>query len=279
MKRLISVTSLLVLSLVGTVGAQLAAPNAMGVSLGHIHYHVRDVEAYKKFWMALGAQPTKLGTTDVMKLQDVLIFLSQGEASAGASIISHVAFRVPSLAKLDAQALKLEIYKDLPGVGFAFSPDGDRVELFDNMAPNAYFTLENGKPDPSLRYSNKINVPILPHHIHLYVPEGAQAEARSWYLKMFGGTPGKRYNYTAVDLPGINLNFSGSKTPLATTKGRRLDHIGFEVKNLEAFCKKLEASGVKLDSPYTKRPTGIATAFLTDPWGTYIELTEGLNRL
>jgi hypothetical protein len=30
--------------------------------------------------------------------------------------------------------------------------------------------------------------------------------------------------------------------------------------------------------PYTKRPdAGIAVAFLTDRWGTYIELTEGLD--
>ena len=58
-----------------------------------------------------------------------------------------------------------------------------------------------------------------------------------------------------------------------------MDHIGFEVKNLEAFCKKLEANGVKFDIPYRKIPNaGIADAFLTDPNGAYIELTEGLDR-
>jgi hypothetical protein len=52
------------------------------------------------------------------------------------------------------------------------------------------------------------------------------------------------------------------------------------VKNLEAFTKKLEAEGVKLDRPYTKvAALNIAIAFLTDPWGTYIELTEGLDRV
>jgi hypothetical protein len=49
------------------------------------------------------------------------------------------------------------------------------------------------------------------------------------------------------------------------------------VKQLEAFCKKLESSGQKLDRPYTKLPNSeTAIAFLTDPWGTYIELTENL---
>ena len=67
---------------------------------------------------------------------------------------------------------------------------------------------------------------------------------------------------------------------MAPTKGRALDHIGFEVKDLEAFCKKLEAAGVKLDMPYRNIPAlSLSIAFLTDPWGTNIELTEGMNRL
>ena len=82
-----------------------------------------------------------------------------------------------------------------------------------------------------------------------------------------------------MDLPGINFNFSASPRPLPPIKGRMLDHIGFEIKNLEAFCKKLEAGGIKFDVPYSQLPSGLATAFITDLWGTYIELTEGLNGL
>ena len=41
---------------------------------------------------------------------------------------------------------------------------------------------------------------------------------------------------------------------------------------------KLEAGGIKLDVPYRKVPSlGIALAFITDPQGVYIELTEGLG--
>jgi hypothetical protein len=37
---------------------------------------------------------------------------------------------------------------------------------------------------------------------------------------------------------------------------------------------------VKLDRPCTKLPAlGVATVFLTDPWDTYIELTEELRSL
>ena len=39
---------------------------------------------------------------------------------------------------------------------------------------------------------------------------------------------------------------------------------------LEAFCKKPEVNGVKLNVPYRKVPSaGIAIAFLTDPSWTY----------
>ena len=99
-----------------------------------------------------------------------------------------------------------------------------------------------------------MTVPIIAHHVHLNVPEGAEANAKTWYVKTFGGVPGKRWHYEAADLPGINMNFSGSTSVQAPTKGRMLDHVGFEVRNLEAFCRKLTAGGVKFDMPYTRQP-------------------------
>ena len=38
--------------------------------------------------------------------------------------------------------------------------------------------------------------------------------------------------------------------------------------------------GIPFDLPYTAIPTlDLGIAFLTDPWGTYIELTEGLDEI
>ena len=106
---------------------------------------------------------------------------------------------------------------------------------------------------------------------------------RAWYARVLGGAPGKCTSVGApdgsdcVDVPGVSLAMSQGETKLDPTAGRSLDHIGFEVKNLEAFTKKLEAEGIKLDRPYTKVPQlGIAVAFIKDPWGTNIEMTEGL---
>jgi hypothetical protein len=49
------------------------------------------------------------------------------------------------------------------------------------------------------------------------------------------------------------------------------------VKNVEDLCKNLDAAGIKLDTPYRKAAAmNLAVCVLTDPWGTYIEISEGL---
>src|SRR5687767_4194942 len=226
----------------GLVIAQLSPPNTSGVTMGHLHYQVRDVEANKKFWMALGGKPAKLRATEVVKFPDVLVFLSQGPATGGSegSVVNHVAFRVQSLAKVEADGFKVERNAQYPGVAYVFTPEGERIELFDETATNLTFTLDDGRVDQvAQRHNQKLAVPIAAHHIHLYVPEGSELKAKAWYAQTFGGVAGKRWRYEAVDLPGINFNFSASARALPPLKGRMLDHIGFEVRNLEAFCRKL----------------------------------------
>ena len=74
----------------------------------------------------------------------------------------------------------------------------------------------------------------------------------------------------------MNLSFQTSQTPVVATKGRVIDHIGFEIKDLAAFVKQLEAKGIKFDVPYREVPAiGLKIAYITDPTGVYIELTEG----
>src|SRR5712692_452436 len=286
MRKLIPVLSFIVLLSGGAVWAQLLHPNGAGVTMGHLHYKVRDVEANKKFWIALGATPVKIDTREVLKFNGVLIFLDKSESSGGTegSVVNHVGFRVPntreSLARMKAAGYKTDLNNTGTGkVGNVFSPEGERIEFLEDQSVNVKFVPDAGPYVPP----QKMTIPITLHHIHLYVPEESVGKAKAWYVKVFGGIPGKRYKtedppYDAADIPGVNMNFAAAHGALAPTKGRMLDHIGFEIKNLEAFCKKLEASGIKLDAPYKKLPSGISNAFLTDPWGTYIELTEGLDR-
>jgi catechol 2,3-dioxygenase-like lactoylglutathione lyase family enzyme len=250
--------------------------------MGHLHYQVRDIEANRRFWMALGGKPVAFGGGEVLKFPDVLVFLARGEPTSitEGSVVNHVAFRVESLTKVEAAGLKVQRNDQYVGVAYVYTPEGEKVELFDETATNLTFTADDGRDDPvARRHNQKITAPIIAHHIHLYVPEAAVTEAKAWYARIFGGLPGMRWRYDAVDLPGINFNFSASPKPLPSNRGRILDHFGFEIRNLEAFCKNLETNGVIFEIPYTKQPSGIASASFYDPWGAYIELTEGLDKL
>jgi catechol 2,3-dioxygenase-like lactoylglutathione lyase family enzyme len=267
----------------GAALAELAAPNVAGVAMGHIHYNVRDVEANKRFWVALGGDAEGGGPAAVIRFPDVLVLLRPAEPTGGSadSVVDHFAFRVQSLATVEAAGIEVERNEQYPGVASVYTPEGERIELFDDtLATNLGFTVNDGSGDAvTERHNRKIDVPIIAHHIHLYVPEGDVEAARDWYARHFGGIAGKRWRYDATDLPGINLNFSAAPSPRAPTRGRALDHIGFEVVDLEAFCKKLKAAGIAFDLPYREQPSGGGLALLTDPWGTSIELTEGLRRV
>lgn len=269
MRKLMLIVGLALLLPVRGAWAQVAAPGESGVSMGHVHFLVQDVDAWDKFWTAMGGSPAKLGPNDVFKFPGVLILVRKGDNTGPSvgSVVGHIGFHVPdttaALARWKAAGLKTEVGQN-PGQGFVWTPgDAVRVEILEDKAQTT---------------------PIAFHHVHYYIPDAAGAsqvlEMQSWYAKMFGAKPGKRGQFDAADLPGVNLTFTKSDTPTVPTKGRTLDHVGFEIVGLEAFCKKAEANGLKFDMPYTKRPDlGIALAFITDPWGTYIELNEGLNKL
>ena len=287
MRKLILVLICAMLLPMRAAWAQLLAPNAAGVSMGHLHYFVRDMAANRKFWIALGATPVMMGTREVLRFPGLMVLLTQGEPSSNSegSVVNHVGFRVPDvrglMAKMFDAGYKVQLSGSLTGkVANVWAPEGERIEFMEDQSINVKFTPDEGPyvPPP------KMTVPITLHHIHIYAPEGSVAKAKAWYVKFFGMLPGKRHKteeppYEAADLPGVNMNFAAAHGVLKPTKGRALDHIGFEIQNLQAFCKKLEASGVKLDAPYKVLPTGLANAFVTDPWGTSIELTEGLNKL
>ena len=88
------------------------------------------------------------------------------------------------------------------------------------------------------------------------------------------GKASMRNNQPAVDIPGVQIRFAKAETAQAPTKGRVLDHFGFDVKEHAAFVKKIEAEGIKLDEPARTVPNGSKITYITDPWGTRIEIIE-----
>lgn len=271
----------MLVSLVGaSAAAQLSDANQRGVAMGHLHYFVTDVAKTAAFWETLGGKRAAFGAGELAVFPGVIVLISPGEqrADSGEAVIGHMAFRVASVAAIEARGIDVEYNEQFPGVAYVRTPDGERVELFDDgIATNIGFEPEAGRATPvSLRHNRALEQPIVTHHMHFYVPEGEVEAARAWYVENFGAVPGIRWRYEAADLPGINLNFSPVPAAREPTSGRMLDHIGFEIEGLEAFVQALESRGIEFDVPYRKLPNGLGLAFLTDPWGTYIELTEGL---
>jgi hypothetical protein len=288
MNRLSSILWLVLWPL-ATCSAQLLAPNEQGVSMGQAYTIVRDLDAAKKFWILIGGTPVKVGGTDAVKFPGIFVFLKKGEPSGGTigTIVDHIGFHVRNgedlMAKLKASGVKMDALagtRRKSSWGNVYSPDGVKVEILDSTSSTAAIGTSGIQAPSPLAGS------VASDHIHFFVPESSLAEIQTWYAKTFSATPFmdpvsvSPGPVRAGSIPGMELKFSKSSASLAPTKGRALDHIGFEVKNLKAFCKKLEASGVKFDLAYSRtRHQKYASAEFTDTWGTSIELTEGLNKL
>jgi catechol 2,3-dioxygenase-like lactoylglutathione lyase family enzyme len=277
-------STLLVLSWSSKASAQLAAAKEGPIVYGHHHLNTTNIEAHKKFFVeTLGGKVVKIGTnnTEVVEFPNVLIFFRSTQAPTGGSrgtTVNHIGFSVPNLRqvvdKIKANGFQMitntespgrEVKDDIAGplqpggasIAFALAPDDLKVELVE---------------------AKQQTIPIALHHVHFFNPKNTDMQA--WYVKTFGAAARTGGPFPSATLPGVALNFSPSTDPVVGTQGRALDHVGFEVKNLEAFCKKLEADGIKFAVPYRTVPAlGIAIAFITDPWGTYIEMTEGLDKV
>lgn len=239
--------------------AQLPPPNAAGVSAGHDIFSFHDIDAANKFWNTLGGQPAELGPLKMTKFPGVLFLMRKGDPKGGTegSTIEYIGFRVQnlseSLAKWEAAGIT-----PLPGKtatqAFLLAPDDVKVRVTEDRT---------------------LPTPIAADLIKMDVPDVAAAQA--WYGKWFGAKLVQRAGETVGEIPGANILFAKATGPVAGTKGRAFDRIGLEVKNVEQKCKDLEAGGVKLDTPYRKATSmNLAVCVLTDPWGTYIEISEGL---
>lgn len=246
------------------LSAQLPPPNDSGISMGHIHLMVADPEAHKKLWVGiLGAEVGHMGSLETLKLPGMFVVIGKArtpptEGSDG-STVNHVGFLVPSYAdtKAKLQAAGLTVVSDnAQGKQITVEfPEKVRVEITEDAS---------------------IKGPVAMHHLHLSTPD--PEKERAWYVKTFGASAGKRGSFLAAMIPGGEVDFRKAQQAEAPTKGRSLDHIGFEVKNLAEFCKKLQAAGVTFDMQYREMPqlAGLKIAFILDPEGTRIELTEGL---
>lgn len=242
--------------------------NPRGAAFGHVHVSAADPAAAIAFWTdAIGAavytreSQDGAGLSGISMIGGLILFSRPGASGpAAGAAIERISIRVPELdrfaAKLAKSPYKTSRTEGDPATLVIDGPDGVRIELIEDS--QMYATLEFDS-------------------VHLSSPQPADAQA--WYSKVFGARPGADEKANTSRLQGGVLAFDKAADKAAPSAGRAIDHIAFEVKDLESFCQKLTAEGIKLDSPYHADPkAGFASAFLTDPWGVRIELTEGLSR-
>ncbi|MEX2131851.1 MAG: VOC family protein [Pseudohongiellaceae bacterium] len=264
MKQLMS---LVILSLLANPAwSQLAVPNDAGLTYGHVHLNVTDIELHKRMWVEyFNGTVVERGPLTVIKLPNMMVALTAREPTGGSlgTVMDHFGFKVRNMQKFLEQwrAGGLTVDSEFTGAeglpnAYVTMPDGVRVELQEDQA---------------------LPVEIAGYHIHFITPE--YQELLAWYMDIFSTElrPRGRIPDT-TNVPGMNLSFGDSDEPRLPTRGRAIDHIGFEVDNLEAFCRLLETKGISFDVAYREIPSiGLKIAYITDPSGVYIELTEGYD--
>ncbi len=206
---------------------------------------------------------TNTGSLDLYRFPGIFIVLGKARTpptgGSDGSTVNHFTFAVKSYVDTKAKLASANV----PVV----TDDAKRKEFIAEFPE---------KVRVGFREDSKLNVPIEFHDMHLVSTD--PAKLREWYVNTFGGKDGKDGSFISAVFPGGQVEFEKVDTAPAPTKGRSLDHIGFEIKGLEAFCKKLQDESVTFDTPYRAaipQLGGLQLAYVLDPEGTRIELTEG----
>jgi catechol 2,3-dioxygenase-like lactoylglutathione lyase family enzyme len=276
-----AIAALLILASASSSSAQLVAAKDGPIVYGHLHLNPTSIPEHKKFWTdTLGGTVATIGDNnlEIIRFPNVLVFWRTNQApSAGSkgSTADHIGFSVPRLepvlARVRANGFGVVTRDEVPAT------DVIKDDIVTRGTTRLAFIMGPDRAKVELVEQPMQTEPVKLHHQHFFGQQNR--EMRDWYAKVFGATPRDGGAFPSAALPGVALNFSASTVPVAGTQGRVYDHIGFEVKNLEEFCKQLEAQGIKLTVTYRKiAALDTAIAFVTDPWGTSIELSEGLAK-
>ena len=255
---------------------------AAPIRVGHYHLNVTSVDEHKKFWVdAMGGVATKVGSVEAVRFGDVFLLLRPQKPTGPTrgTTFDHIGFAVPNVPDFAGKVIARGYTRTVgrvtaaaPDAGppaalgrfeYLVGPDGVKVELVTNMEPNA--------------------PPIVHHHVHFINPQ--YQEMGRWFMKALNATEraGGTDFFFGADLPGIGymLNFFRweLKDPLVGTGGRAVDHVGFEVRGLKEFLGTLPAKDMKVPALQRDRDLGVDRVIITDPWGTVVELTEGLEKV
>ena len=81
--------------------AQLATPNDNGITYGHVHLNVSDIEVHKKLWVEwFGGEVVQKGPLTAIRLPNFLIALTEQDPTGPmqGSVLDHFGFKVRNLS-------------------------------------------------------------------------------------------------------------------------------------------------------------------------------------
>lgn len=249
------------------VEAQFAEPNDRGVSFGHMHLVVADLELHKRLWSELfDAELLEKQGYSAARIADALIFFRAAEPSAPTmdTAIDHFGLIVRDLesvlSKWRALGYEIELGRKDAGdeaAAYITMPGGIRLAL--NEEPNQSASTSMG-------------------HIHFASP--MRSELVAWYAEHFGVTPATGDdNSHSASIPGSELRFENTQEIRLPTDGTAVDHIGFEVVEWDAFVETLREAGIQFEfGPVYIERLDLWVAFFKDPAGVLVEITHGLDR-
>src|ERR671912_2274275 len=83
-----------------SASAQLAAPNANGVAIGHVHVNAVDLEAQTRFWTLLGGKIVQRDKLTLVQYPGIYVILREQAPSGGTvgSRLNHFGFLVKDFA-------------------------------------------------------------------------------------------------------------------------------------------------------------------------------------
>ncbi|MBH98319.1 MAG: hypothetical protein CMM56_07680 [Rhodospirillaceae bacterium] len=272
--RLLSLFFLLILA--STSYGQLAVPNKAGITFGHVHLQVSDPEAHTKLWVDHfdGVVSEQNGLAErgltAIRFPNFFVILEKGEPTGGTagSVMDHIGFKVRNIE---------DFLNKWRAAGYSV----DREFIGSEGLPNGYVTMPDGVW-VELQEDQALPVEVSGYHIHYRTP--MFRELLDWYVDHFDLEIRPRGRIeTTTNVPGMNMSFAlptgewaGSET--APTRGRSLDHIGFEIDNLEVFYEELVEKGVEFDVELREiEEISVKVAAFTDPSGVRVELTQGLD--
>ena len=234
---------------------------AEGMPYDHMHLIATNpAEAVE--WYAKYMDGETIGSDNRLRFGTTLVIFFEREPGfegSDGSSVDHIGFSFHDLnAKMsefrEAGIKVLAEAKEVPGkfkYGFIEDPWGTKIEVMEDHETIGF------------------------HHIHLKGPE--PAKLLDWYQNAFGGERTKyKGMLDALNYGGVWLLAQNAPEPMAATKGRAIDHLGWGVKDMDADAKTLKEKGVTFTmEPRPFNPEiAIAIAFVEAPGGVRIELVQ-----